>query len=283
MRLALAAVLLLAPLAAGCARLVEPVEEPRAPEVVLSKELPVFVQVATCSASEAYVRALVEAFRGPRPGIVVDVAVTSPQVAVKMVAGGEAQLAIVTAVPGQQVQSDALAGSVPLEARVLATGGLVLIVHASREVPSLTQADVVALFTGHALDWGDLGVGVGTPDIVVQDASSTSRGLFDARLLEGRPVSSAAVVVPDDRSVADYVAKHPTAIGYAAASVVGDGVRTVPVEVGLTSRTGSGRTESVASLEIVMVTPVTMTAEIADLAAFAEGARGREILAAHFD
>jgi len=280
--LVLTAVLCVAPALAGCAALVEPLEVPSAPEVVVSEELPIFLQVAACSATEDYARALAEAFRGPRSSVVIDVRVASPQVAVDMVAGGEAQLAVVTAAPGEKVQSSPLDSSLPVEAQAVATTGVSLIVHASREVPSLTQTDVVALYSGYVLDWADLGVGIGAPYVVAQDASSPSRGVFDERLMEGRPIGSATVLVPDDRSVVRYVAEHPTAVGYAAASVLDNRVRTVPVETGLSSRSGAGRMTALASLDVVMVTPVTSTVTAAELGAYARGALGRQLLAKHF-
>lgn len=274
----------LAPLAlGGCEGIIAPVEEPQPPELVISEEdLPVFLQVASCSATDGYVRALVEGFRSSRPRVVFEVTMTSPRVGVDMVAAGEAQLAVVTTARGQKVQSEPREGSLPLEATPLASDGLALVVHASREVASLTQADVVALFTGYVLDWGELGAGHGLPEVVVQDASSTSRGLFDTVLLDGRAVSSAAVIVPDDGAVVAYVATHPGAVGYAAGSVIGEGVRAVPVDVGLSSRAGSGRTLYPASQEVTLVTPLTMTAEVQALAAYVDSARGQELLAKHF-
>jgi len=279
----LLAIVMVVVASAGCETLIAPLEwgaVDQAPVEPEQAELPSFIRIAACSATEDYVRSLAEAHRQSHPQVIFDITVAGPEVAASMVAKGEAQLAIVTRRHGEAFRDEDREeeGFQPLEVTPVAESGLAVIVHASQEMSSLTQAELVSLFTGYALDWSGLGAGAGVPEIVVQDHSSTSRRIFDDALLGGRPVSSAAVVVPNDRAAAQYVAEHPGAVSYAAAAVLDERLRAVPVEMGLTSRIGSGRALYPASEEIVVVSPLTTTLEIQDLTAYAVGPQGAELL-----
>ena len=276
--------------ASGCDALVAPREwgkmgraqDPAPDPASAEQALPTFVHIAACYVTEEYVRALAEAQRRTNAQVVFDITIAGPEVGASMVATGEAQLAILTRRHGEAFRDEGREGYVPLEVTPIAETGLAIVVHAGQDLPSLTQAQLVSLFTGYVLDWNALGAGSGVPEIVVQDRSSTSRRIFDESLLGGRAVSSAAVVVPDDRAAAQYVAEHPGAVSYVAAAVIDERLHAIPVEMGLTSRIGSGRTLYPASQEIVVVSPLTMTLEILDLKTYAAGPRGADLRAEFF-
>lgn len=95
---------------------------------------------------------------------------------------------------------------------------LALVVHEANPADSLTTAQIRDLFSGHILDWNNLGAGGGEVLLVSREEGSAARALFERRLMGEESVARTAVVLSTGSDVVDFVASHQTAIGYAASS-----------------------------------------------------------------
>jgi len=243
--------------------------------------LPEVVHVAASAAAESYTTDLARAF-SEQTRTACQVTVTTSPGAWHLLETGMAEVALVTRVAPSDAEGFPEAVDARWQMTPLARDEVVIVVHASRPIDSLTIGDLQALFGGRILEWRDLGVDGGRPEIVVQDAASTSRALFDAQVLAGGEPSSVAVVVPHDRAVVDYVTEHPDAIGYAASAVLTQGVRAVNIErepaFGLRVGSASERMWQ----EIVLVTPMTMTLKVLQFKAFVTEKSGEGIAARYF-
>ena len=117
-----------------------------------------------------------------------------------------------------------------LVAEMVGADGLAVVVNPRNQVGPLVLEDVRSLFNGATPDWWTFGQGMGAVEVVTRESGSGLRLSFDDIVMEGVPVSAGAVVAASDDAVLDYVAAHPAAVGYVAASNLREGVRALTVE-----------------------------------------------------
>ncbi len=98
--------------------------------------------------------------------------------------------------------------------------GVSVIVHPSNPVADLTLAQLRDIYSGKRLDWQDVGGESGDILLVSREDGSATRMLFESRVLDEERVSLTAVVMPTSEAVVDYVADHPSAIGYVSRAYV---------------------------------------------------------------
>ena len=112
----------------------------------------------------------------------------------------------------------------------IAQDGIALVVHPQNALGELTLAQVRDIFAGRILDWEGIR---GTPgDIVVvsrEDGSGT-RAVFEGVVMGEKRVTLTAIVMPSSEAVVEYVAGHPTAIGYVSMSYLSPQVRALQIE-----------------------------------------------------
>jgi hypothetical protein len=107
---------------------------------------------------------------------------------------------------------------------------LALVVHPSNQVGPLTRDDLKAIFSGNVRDWWQYGQALGEVQPVGRDPGSGTRLTFDELVMDEAYPSSRTLVAASDDDVLDYVAAHPEAIGYVAASDLREGVRALRVD-----------------------------------------------------
>ena len=101
-----------------------------------------------------------------------------------------------------------------LRAFTIARDGICLIVHNTNPVDSLTDAEVVGIYTGTIGNWGDVG-GAKTPITVVNKAEGRSTlELFLKYFKLKGPDIEADVIIGDNEQGIKTVAGNPNAIGY---------------------------------------------------------------------
>jgi len=113
---------------------------------------------------------------------------------------------------------------------MVASDALAIIVHARNRVGSLDCATLRAIFEGRVRDWAELGQSVGPIQVVTREQGSGTRETFSRLVMNGRTLTGKALVAGSSGAMLDYVAGHPAAIGYVAASVLREGVRVVPID-----------------------------------------------------
>jgi phosphate transport system substrate-binding protein len=98
--------------------------------------------------------------------------------------------------------------------------GVSVIVHPDNPVTDLTLAQLRDIYSGKTLDWQDVGGEFGDILLVSREDGSATRMLFESRVLDEERVTLTAVVMPTSEAVVDYVAEHPSAIGYVSRAYV---------------------------------------------------------------
>lgn len=98
--------------------------------------------------------------------------------------------------------------------------GVSVIVHPDNPVTDLTLAQLRDIYSGKRLDWQDVGGELGDILLVSREDGSSTRMLFESRVLDEERVTLTAVVMPTSEAVVDYVANRPSAIGYVSRAYV---------------------------------------------------------------
>jgi phosphate transport system substrate-binding protein len=117
-----------------------------------------------------------------------------------------------------------------VQATPIARDGLLVLIHPSNKVGGLTLLQLRALYRGETLDWAALDGSPGEPVIVSREDGSGDRQAFEALVMGSDRVTLNALVMPTAQAVADYVARHPTAVGYVSMAQLRDDVRALPIE-----------------------------------------------------
>jgi len=117
----------------------------------------------------------------------------------------------------------------------IARDGLSVIVNAANPVEGLTILQLRALYRGEILDWRALGGQDAEPIIVSREDGSGDRAAFEGMVMGGERVTLNAVVLPTAQTVAEYVARHPNAVGYVSMAQRNDATRVVAIEGALPS------------------------------------------------
>jgi phosphate transport system substrate-binding protein len=86
------------------------------------------------------------------------------------------------------------------------------------------------LFSGHVIEWGQVGGSSSPVQAVSREDGSGTRAAFEAMVMQGDRVTPMALVMPNSQAVVDYVARDPNAIGYVSMGYVNGEVRAVSVE-----------------------------------------------------
>ena len=259
-------------LLAGCQAVFVPWDRFQAQRESQGEAEPVLVRLATCWAGLPLAQELTTAFAQENPHLSVDVVSSTSGVVLAKVQAGEVDLSLVDQTwPPENLDRG-------LEARILAWDGVGIVVAQGAALRELTRQQLADLFAGHYLNWSELGAGSGPPELVVLAESAGPQRAFQQAVMQGEKISSAAVVMPHERAVADYVASHPRAVGILSLGhqdgrlrwVAVDGILPTPA----TLRTGRYPLQ----YPLVLVRAQNLSAEALRFFAFATGAKGRRLI-----
>jgi len=280
--LSLALALLCALVLAGCTAALKPLDQEAGGEGD-SQSTPVLVRFATCWSGQPLAEDLAAAYASVAPEVSVDIVPATSRVAESLVRGGQADLAIIEEQPGTETllpeEADNHKATTPA---VLATNVVGVIVQADSPLDRLSTTELATLFLGRYLDWEELQAGKGRITLVCQETGTAARRLFEERILGGLPTSSAAVVVPHDRGVLEYVAQHREAIGYLSTAYVDERVKMIAIDGLLPTAAEVERGRYPLAHALVLITAPQAPAEALRLAAFAASNKGRQVIAKRY-
>lgn len=116
-----------------------------------------------------------------------------------------------------------------LEQVVVARDALAVIVHPSNPLVNLEQAQVQAIFSGEVTSWAAFG-GADKPIVlVVREAGSGTFGAFEELVMQGVPITPAALRQGSNGAIRQIVAEDPNAIGYISLGIVDSTVKAVAI------------------------------------------------------
>lgn len=113
---------------------------------------------------------------------------------------------------------------------VIALDGLSIIVNKDNPINGLTLSQVQAIFRGQAWSWEMAGGANADIDVVTSDSETAVRVLFTNKVMGPYPETLTAVMAADSNATIEYVAQHPWAIGYVAASVADERIKQLAIE-----------------------------------------------------
>jgi phosphate transport system substrate-binding protein len=253
----------------GCQSLLKPLGQAD-PQLAQEPEeaAPVLLRIATCWPALPLVDDLTADLLSTDTNLSLDVVPGSSQAARELVAAGQADMAFVEQMPSVASSSD----------DVLALNTVGIIVHKDAGLDQITSAQLAAIFAGEYLDWAELGAGAGSVVIVSQGNGAMAQSLFQAQVMGSKAVSSAALVMPHDRGVLDYVAEHPGAIGYLSTAYVDGRVKVLSLDDVLPTPAEVKRGRYPLTYPLLVLISPKAPREAARLLAFALSSRGKQII-----
>lgn len=109
----------------------------------------------------------------------------------------------------------------------VAVAPFVIIVNPDVTVDSLTQDQLIGIFTGKIKDWKDVVGKAGRITIIHRPASSGSRATIKEIVLKGQEFDPSAVTQDSNGKVFDGIKSTPGSIGYIDAAYLKDGVKAI--------------------------------------------------------
>ncbi len=191
-----------------------------APEPSAAPALSGAVKLTGSSSMQTLVEALIEAYKEIEPGVTVEC--QYPGSGQGMTAAADGTVDIGNA---SRALKDEEAAN--LDAHVVATDGVAVVVNSANTVDDLTTEDIVKIFTGEITNWKDVG-GADAPIVVIgRDEASGTRAAFQELLKIEEP--KYAQELTSTGTVKSTVASNPDAIGYISLDAVDSTVKAVKV------------------------------------------------------
>lgn len=218
---------------------------------------------------------LAAAFEADHPNVLVEVGGGGSAMGWEQLRRGAADVAALSWLSDQVVVAEGF------RVAAVASDGIAVIVHPSNPITDATTLQLRSLFAGEILDWGALTTAQGQPAIVSREDGSGTRAAFESVIMGDRRVTLNAQVMPTSRSVVDYVATHPLAVGYVTFDRLAPSVRAVPVEGIAPARehVASGAYPVIRTLYLALREPAEPAADA--FVNHALSAKGQRILSEH--
>ena len=183
---------------------------------------PVVVEIAGATSMHPVLEDLASEFTKRHPSVLIDLRGGGSALGEERVRDGRLELAASTLMDeGTDGDGSPLhEAKIPLLRAPIGIDGVAVIVHNDNPVTGLTSQQLQEIFSGRILDWGELDGDQGEIVLVSREDGSGTRRAFESRIMDDKPVSLTAVVMPTSRDVVDYVSKNPFAIGYVSSAYV---------------------------------------------------------------
>ena len=161
----------------------------------------------------------------------------------------------------------------------IALDGIAVIVNRANPVNAIQRSQITEIFGGQIAVW-PIGPSVGKPIVVVsrEDGAGT-RDAFDTMVMGKQRVTRAALVMPNEAAMVEYVAQHVEAIGYCSMSALTPDISALIVDdVPLTAQTVEAKKYPLVRV-LSFVAPQSPDPEVRDFITFALSADGQKIVA----
>ena len=163
-------------------------------------------------------KALTEAYSSRYEYVTLALESRNSQVGLDALGGGAIDIALVSREMGLEEMSGLLATPI-------ARDGIAILVNEENLTSALTLEELRSIFAGEILSWEEVGgqeevdpddLPRGDIRVVSREEGSGTRRAFEALVVQGKRVTSTAVVMPTDGAVGEYIAREPRAVGYAS-------------------------------------------------------------------
>jgi phosphate transport system substrate-binding protein len=106
---------------------------------------------------------------------------------------------------------------------------IVPVVHPSNQVNNFFQGQLADMYSGLIKDWKDVEVKPGKIIVVDREDNSGTKLLMNERFFELKKPLETSIKVKTDADVVNYIATHPSAVGYISKRFINTGVKAVNV------------------------------------------------------
>jgi len=235
---------------------------------------PVFIRVAGSTSMKPLLVKLAHAYSAVHPNTTFDIQGGGSQLGQQLVETRQVEIGMVAG-PITNLNDDT-------RLTPIARDSIAIIFNPENLLIELSLRELQDIFSGRILNWQEVDGLAASIQVVSREDGSGTRAVFETTVMDGRPVTPTAVVMPSSQAVVDFVAKNPDAIGYVSAPFVDKQVYTVPID---------GVTPTLTSLEsgayflnrdLMLVTLAQSGPEVNRFLEFTLSPPGQEIVAEYW-
>jgi len=191
---------------------------------------PVYLRVAGSTSMHPLVEDLAQASSERHEYVTVDVQGGGSRLGIALARENQIDIGTASRKPTAEDERDPETGAKRLWWTAIAQDGIALVVHPQNIVGSLTLSKAKDIFFGRILDWEEIGGTPGEIVVVSREDGSGTREVFEEIVMGEKRVTLTAIVMPSSEAVVEYIARHPTAIGYVSMGYLSPQVKALPVE-----------------------------------------------------
>lgn len=184
---------------------------------------PVHLEIVGASSMQSLMEELADAYAKRFEYATLDVVPRSSRLGLEALRERGADVALVS----RELSPDEEEG---LTAVVVAYDAVAILVNDQNPVNSLSLREVRDIFSGDILVWSDVGGEEVDIQVLSREDGSGTREVFEQTVMREKTVTLAAMVVPGNEAVGEFVANDAVAIGYASAVAVPDGAKALRID-----------------------------------------------------
>ncbi len=232
---------------------------------------PVVIRAAGSTSMEPLLAELAAAYTAQHPQVTFDIQGGGSQLGQTLVEAGQVELGLVSFQPPKPAETTHL---IPV-----ARDAMAVILHPQNPLTGLSLVELRDIFSGRLLNWQEMAGPASPIQVVSREDGSGTRAAFETMVMDGRPVTPTAVVLPNSQAVVDFVAQNPNAIAYVSFTFLDDRVYAVPLE-GITPTLENLTSGSYfLSRDLALVVPKQGKPEVTEFVDFVLSPAGQAIVA----
>jgi len=191
---------------------------------------PVYLRIAGSTSMQPLIEDLAQVYSGRHGYVTIDVQGGGSRLGIALARGDQVDIGTASRRPTAEDERDPETGARRLWWTAIAQDGVALVVHPQNAVEGLTLPQARDIFFGRILDWEEMEGIPGEIVVVSREDGSGTREVFEEMVMGEKRVTLTAIVMPSSKAVAEYVARHPTAIGYVSMGYLSPQVKALPIE-----------------------------------------------------
>ncbi|MFB0533842.1 MAG: phosphate ABC transporter substrate-binding protein [Anaerolineae bacterium] len=191
---------------------------------------PVYLRIAGSTSMQPLMEDLAQAYSERYEYVTVDVQGGGSRLGIALARENQIDIGTASRTPTAEDERDPETEAKRLWWTAIAQDGIALVVHPQNAVGGLTLPQAGDMFFGRILDWEEMGGTPGEIVVVSREDGSGTREVFEEMVMREKRVTLTAIVMPSSEAVVEYVARHPTAIGYVSMGYLSPQVKALLVE-----------------------------------------------------
>jgi phosphate transport system substrate-binding protein len=191
---------------------------------------PVYLRIAGSTSMQPLIEDLAQAYTGRHEHVTIEVQGGGSRLGIALASKNQIAIGTASRKPTAEEERDPETGAKRLWWTAIAQDGIALVVHPQNVMEGLTLPQARDIFFGRILDWEEIGGTPGEIVVVSREDGSGTREVFEEKVMGKKRVTLTAIVMPSSEAVVEYIARHPTAVGYVSMGYLSPQVKALPVE-----------------------------------------------------